>query len=67
MMSLDGAGLLRAQWNYFGNFSFRFRDVRIHAVQPESDQRVTDAQKDLLIGSRVYVHNGLLIDTNPEG
>jgi hypothetical protein len=67
MMSLDQYGLLRAQWNYFGDFSFRFLDVRVQSVQLGPDQLLTDPSQDPLIGARVHLNYGLLIDTNPEG
>ncbi len=67
MMSLDQSSLLRAQWNYFGNFSFRFCDVRVGSVQFGPDRLVTDKRQEPLIGAQVYLHNAILIDTNPEG
>ncbi|HTU18553.1 MAG TPA: hypothetical protein VMG10_10875 [Gemmataceae bacterium] len=67
MMSLDKDGMLRAQWNYFGNFSFRFQDVRVRSVQLDHDKLVTDARQEPLIGAPVHLHYGILIDTNPEG
>src|SRR5262249_9842323 len=67
MMSLDQSSLLRAQWNYFGDFSFRFLDVRVRSVQLGYDRLVSDPRQDPLIGSPVFLNYGVMIDTNPEG
>lgn len=67
MMSLDQSHLLCAQWNYFGNFSFRFCNVQVGSVQLGPDQLVTDKQQEPLIGAQIYLHYGTLIDANPEG
>lgn len=67
MTGLDKYGLLRCQWNYYGDFSFRFTDVRVQSVQLAHDTVITDAADDPLIGGQVYLNNALLCDTNPEG
>lgn len=67
MTSLDANGLLRCQWNYYGDFSFRFTDVRVHSVQLQAGAVITDPADDPLIDSQVYLTNALMCDTNPEG
>lgn len=67
MTGLDKYGLLRCQWNYYGDFSFRFSDVRVQSVQLDADTVVTDPALDPLIGAQVYLNNALHCDTNPEG
>jgi hypothetical protein len=67
MVGLDEYGLLRAQWNYFGDMSFRFMDVSVRSVQLDYGAPITDAAKDSLIGGQVSLNNAMLIDTNPEG
>jgi hypothetical protein len=67
MISLDDHGLLRAQWNYYGDMSFRFLDVRVCSVQLDEHRILTQPSQDALIGSRVYLNHGLMCDANPEG
>ncbi|MFN0077852.1 MAG: hypothetical protein ACKVY0_15455 [Prosthecobacter sp.] len=67
MTGLDGFGLLRAQWNYFGDMTFRFMEVNVSSVQLEYGKVITDPAKDALIGGQVSLNNATLIDSNPEG
>jgi hypothetical protein len=67
MMSTDENGYLRAQWNYFGDFTFRFLDVRVRSVQLGYDMLLTKPQEDPLIGAAVSLNHAVMIDTNPEG
>jgi hypothetical protein len=65
--SLDQNKLLRCQWNYYGDFAFRFMDVRVRSVQFGYDNIVTDPAEEPLIGGQVYLNNAIMIDANPEG
>lgn len=67
MQSPDQYGFLRSQWNYYGDFSFRFIDVRVQSTMLDYGQPVTDPKVDALIGGRVNLTNALCIDSNPEG
>jgi hypothetical protein len=67
MKSTDSAGFIRAQWNYFGDFTFRFLDVKVRSVQLGYDQFLTSREQDPLIGARVSLNHAVMIDTNPEG
>jgi hypothetical protein len=67
MTGLDQFGLLRCQWNYYGDFSWRFVDVRVRSAQFAPDHLVTDPAVDPLIGGQVYLNDLLMVDTNPEG
>jgi hypothetical protein len=63
---LDQQGLLRCQWNYYGDMSFGFVDVRVRSVQLP-DQLLVDPQHDALIGASVHLNNAVVCDVNPEG
>lgn len=67
MMGLDPDGLLRCQWNYFGDMTFRFVDVTVRSVQLGYGPPVTDKKKEPLIGGQVFLNDAMLIDANPEG
>lgn len=67
MMGLDQAGLIRAQWNYFGDMAFRFIDVRVGSVQLDARQVLTQPEQDALVGARLYLNHAVMIDANPEG
>jgi hypothetical protein len=67
MTGLDKYGLLRAQWNYYGDFGFRFIDVRVRSVQLSPDRVVTDPAADPFIGAQVYLNDATMCDANPEG
>jgi hypothetical protein len=58
---------LNAQWNYYGDMSFRFLDVRVNAVELDSRTRCTDAAQDKLVGAALDIDRALLCDNNPEG
>lgn len=64
---LDPYGLLRCQWNYYGDMSLRFLDVRVRSVQLAAGAPVTDPAREPLIGSSVYLSNALICDNDPEG
>ncbi len=59
--------LLRCQWNYYGDMSLRFLDVRVVSVQHEPDRIETDPDADALIGSHVHLDNAVVCDNDPEG
>jgi hypothetical protein len=61
----DASGLVRGQWNLFGDMSARFLDVRIRSAQLDFDTLVTDG--DPLIGSPVSLNNIVVCDVNPDG
>jgi hypothetical protein len=63
---LDQQGLLRCQWNYYGDMSFAFVDVRVRSVQLPG-QLLLDAKHDALIGGSVHLNNAVVCDVNPEG
>jgi hypothetical protein len=67
MTSLDQVGLLRAQWNYYGDMAFRFIDVRVGGVQLDASRILTQPSEDALVGARVYLNHALMCDANPEG
>jgi hypothetical protein len=67
MTGLDKYGLLRAQWNYYGDFTFRFIDVAVTSVQLAPGQVISDPGVDPLIGAQVYLNDATMCDTNPEG
>lgn len=59
--------VLNAQWNYYGDMSFRFVDVRVSTVELDAGTRITDASQDALVGASLNVDRALLCDNNPEG
>jgi hypothetical protein len=63
---LDPQQLLRCQWNYYGDMSFAFEDVRVRSVQLSHDTAL-DTQHDALIGASVHLNNAIVCDVNPEG
>jgi hypothetical protein len=67
MIGVDTYGLLRCQWNYYGDFSWRFVDVRVQSAQYSATRIVDDASNDPFLGAQVYLNNALMCDTNPEG
>jgi hypothetical protein len=67
MMGLDQAGLIRAQWNYFGDMAFRFIDVRVGSLQLDARRLLTQPEQDALVGARLYLNHAVMIDANPEG
>ncbi len=67
MSSLDDHGLLRAQWNYYGDMGFRFIDVRVTTTEPDQETLLTEPEEDALIGARVNLNHAMMCDTNPEG
>lgn len=67
MMSKDEMGLLRAQWNYFGDMGFRFVDVRVTSTEPDHHTLLTEPEEDGLIGARVSLNHAFMCDANPEG
>src|SRR5438270_616060 len=66
---LDPGGMWRCQWNYYGDMSIRFADVRVRSVQLgyADDQLITDPEDDPLIGAQVYLAGAVMCDLNPEG
>ena len=67
MIGLDQQGLLRCQWNYYGDMSLRFLDVRVVSVQHEPGVVVTDPDADPLIGCQVHLDKATVCDNDPEG
>jgi hypothetical protein len=64
---LDQYGMLRCQWNYYGDMSIRFVDVRVRSVQLDYDHLVTDPADEPLLGGQVYLTSAVMCDANPEG
>jgi len=67
MASLDQDGMLRCQWNYHGDMSIRFVDVRVRSVQLGYDELIVDPAAEPLLGAGVQLDNAVMCDTNPEG
>jgi hypothetical protein len=80
MQGLDPNGLLRAQWNYFGDMSFRFGDAGAQTGETDTAQFVsivsaqlapndlrTDPKTEPMIGARVGLRSAFVCDVNPEG
>ena len=67
VIGLDQNGLLRCQWNYYGDMSLRFLDVRVVSVQSAPGEVVTDAAADPLIGCQVHLDRATVCDNDPEG
>jgi hypothetical protein len=62
--SADPKGLVRGQWNYYGDMSMRFDDVVVNSGVVEPGRLITE---DPLIGAKVSLINSLVCDVNPEG
>jgi hypothetical protein len=58
---------LRCQWNYYGDMSFQFTNVKVNSVQLSSQETLTTPEQDSLIGTEVTVNNAFMLDLNPEG
>jgi hypothetical protein len=67
MTELDERGVLRSQWNYYGDMSFRFKGVTVRSVQLAPDQLWKTPEDDALIGASVHLNNAIVCDNNPEG
>ena len=67
MAGLDTFGLLRAQWNYYGDFTFRFIDVAVTSVQLSPAETLAEPALDPFIGAQVYLNDAIMCDANPEG
>jgi hypothetical protein len=67
MEGLDPLGVLRSQWNYYGDMSFRFADVAVRSVQLAPDRLLRTWAEDRLIGASVHLNNAIVCDNNPEG
>ena len=56
----------RSSWNYYGDFSVEFRDVRVTSVElPGQDTHSTSG--DSIIGQPVSLDRALMFDLDPEG
>jgi hypothetical protein len=64
MEGADPMGLVRGQWNYYGDMSMRFDNVVVNSGVLGPGQLITD---DPLIGAKVSLINSLVCDVNPEG
>jgi hypothetical protein len=64
MEGADPHGLVRSQWNYYGDMGFRFDDVRVISAVLAGGKVVLD---DPLIGAQVSMVNALVCDLDPEG
>lgn len=64
MESADPMGLVRGQWNYYGDMSMRFDEVVVNSGIIEPGRLITE---DPLIGAKVSLINSLVCDVNPEG
>lgn len=67
MTELDALGVLRSQWNYYGDMSFRFTGVKVRSVQLAPDRLLRTYAQDTLIGASVHLNNAIVCDNNPEG
>lgn len=67
MSGLDELGVLRSQWNYYGDMSFRFLDVTVRSVQLTPDLIARSDKEDPLVGASVHLNNAIVCDNNPEG
>lgn len=67
LIGLDEQQLLRCQWNYYGDMSMHFTDVRVRSVQHEPGVVVTDPDTDPLIGAQIALDRAIVCDNNPEG
>ena len=67
VIGLDQQGLLRCQWNYFGDMSLRFLDVRVVSVQHGPGVTIADPHSDPLIGCQVHLDKATVCDNDPEG
>lgn len=65
--SLDQIGLLRCQWNLYGDMTLRLLDAKVVSVQHNPTEVVTSADDDPLIGCQVHLDNAIVCDANPEG
>ncbi len=61
------SGWINAQWNYYGDMSFRFADVRVQSIQLGYDRLISEPSEDPLVGAAVYLNDAVMCDTNPEG
>ena len=64
MEGTDSKGLVRGQWNYYGDMGMRFDQVAVNSGLLGPGQLVTD---DPLIGANVSLTNALVCDVDPEG
>jgi hypothetical protein len=64
MESADAQGLVRGQWNYYGDMGLRFDNVVVKSGVLGPGQLVTE---DPLVGAKVSLVNALVCDVNPEG
>jgi hypothetical protein len=64
MEGADSMGLVRGQWNYYGDMSMRFDDVVVNSGVIWPGQLITE---DPLIGAKVSLINSLVCDVDPEG
>jgi hypothetical protein len=55
----------RSHWNYYGDFAFRFHDVRVEAIACSSGL-ITNRGSDGLIDSSVDLAGAIMIDADPE-
>jgi hypothetical protein len=60
-------GLMRGQYNLYGDMGLDFNDVRITSITRGYGDVVTDPDADPLIGCRVSLEHAFLCDNNPEG
>jgi hypothetical protein len=67
MLELDPLGVLRSQWNYYGDMSFRFTGVTVRSVQLAPDRLLRTWAEDKLVGASVHLNNAIVCDNNPEG
>jgi hypothetical protein len=67
MLGLDALGVLRSQWNYYGDMSFRFTGVTVRSVQLAPDRLLRTHGEDKLVGASVHLNNAIVCDNNPEG
>lgn len=64
---LNEEGLLRCSWNYYGDLTLRFLDVRVTGVQLAPGRLLVGAAEDPLIGGKLSLTDAVMCDIDPEG
>jgi hypothetical protein len=58
---------IRGGWNVYGDSGCRFVDVTCRSSEPAAGTLATTAAADLVIGARVSLQRGVMVDQDPEG
>lgn len=67
LCGLGDDGLIRGQWNPYGDMSFRFLDVAVTGVQVDEGRLLVNRRDDPLLGAACELTDAVMCDTNPEG